>query len=88
MSDILDLNFVATDVIYDNTYQEQQMQCNNDSDISEDSNCEGFDLELKPLKPIIEKLLKIVVLFSMSPTKNDFLPDLTSNDKSIGKPRS
>ena len=73
----LDLNFVATDVIYDNTYQEQQMQCNNDSDISEDSNCEGFDLELKPLKPIIEKLLKIVVLFSMSPTKNDFLPDLT-----------
>ena len=69
MSDILDLNFVATDVIYDNTYQEQQMQCNNDSDISEDSNCEGFDLELKPLKPIIEKLLKIVVLFSMSPTK-------------------
>ena len=26
---------------------------NNDSDISEDSNC---DLELKPLKPIIEKL--------------------------------
>ena len=53
MSDILDLNFVATDVIYDNTYQEQQIQCNNDSDISEDSNC---DLELKPLKPIIEKL--------------------------------
>ena len=50
---------------YDNTYQEQQIQCNNDSDISEDSNCEGFDLELKPLKPIIEKLLKIVALFSM-----------------------
>ena len=82
MSDILDLNFVATDVIYDNTYQEQQIQCNNDSDISEDSNC---DLELKPLKPIIEKLFKIVALFSMSPTKNDFLRDLTSNDKSIGK---
>ena len=56
-------------MIYDTAYQEQQMQCNNDSDISEDSNCEGFDLELKPLKPIIEKLLKIVVLFSMSPTK-------------------
>ena len=72
MSDILDLNFVATDVIYDITYQEQQMQCNNDSDISEDSNCEGFDLELKPLKPIIEKLLKILALFSMSPIKNDF----------------
>ena len=48
---------MATDVIYDNTYQEQQMQCNNDSDIREDSDYEGFDLlELKPLKPIIEKL--------------------------------
>ena len=77
MSDILDLNFVATDVTYDNIYQEEQMQCNNNS------NCEGFDMELKP---IIEKLLKNVALFSMSPTKNNFLPDLTSNDKSIGKP--
>ena len=42
--DILDLIFVATDVIYDNTYQEQQMQCNNYSDIREDSDYEGFDL--------------------------------------------
>ena len=76
---------MATDIIHDNTSQEQLMQCNNDPDIIEDSNCEGFDLELKPLKPIIEKLLKILALFSMSPIKNDFLQDLTSNDKSFGK---
>ena len=60
---------MATDIIHDKTSQEQLMQCNNDSDIIKDSNCEGFDLELKPLKPIVEKLLKIVALFSMSPTK-------------------
>ena len=76
---------MATDIIHDKTSQEQLMQCNNDSDIIKDSNCEGFDLELKPLKPIIEKLLKILALFSMSPIKNDFLQDLTSNDKSFGK---
>ena len=61
MSDILDLNFVATDVIYDNTYQEQQIQCNNDSNISEDSNCEGVYLELKP---IIERYIKIYISMS------------------------
>ena len=42
---------MATDIIHDKTSQEQLMQCNNDSDIIKDSNCEGFDLELKPLKP-------------------------------------
>ena len=80
----LDLNFVATDVIMIILIKNNRFSVT----MILTSNCEGFDLELKPLKPIIEKLLKIVVLFSMSPTKNDFLPDLTSNDKSIGKPRS
>ena len=36
------LNLAANDVIYDNTYQELQVQ--NDSDLSEDSDFEGFDL--------------------------------------------